>query len=435
MKPTPLHLIRLAAAFAAVSCVVAKSSAVTISTFDSNTDGWTVVGDAAIPATFVATGGNPGGFLQVVDAVDGGVIYFVAPAKFLGNHSSAYGTNLQFDLMQFFTEAPDQFDDDDILLSGAGLTLAFDTATNPPNGAGSSYSVPLVETGWHLNSIAGAPATQAQMQSVLGNLTSLEIRGEFQTGADTDSIDNVRLVPEPSSVLLLLFGALLVLPMRIGFRRPAIGAVLLFTLVLAQSNSAQADIIAQTLGHQAFPDGTKVALGPFQTAHAGDPFPFDGTFSGSDTSSTGPNFSESWTFSYGAPSSITSATLALGILDSDSAATGNQVASFLLNGTIDLTVPLNAAFEANPSANSFVNDYTITLPNSAFSQLATGSATFALTLQGPGLGVLGQTTFNGAALDFSTLTITTQTTPEPSSIVLLCAGALVLAAYRRQRAR
>jgi len=224
MKSTTLNLVRLAAAFAAVSCVIATSSAATISTFDSSADGWTAVGDTAAPVTFIATGGNPGGFVQVEDSVSGGVIYFVAPSKFLGNHSAAYGTNFQFDLMQFFTEAPDQFDDDDILLTGAGLTLAFDTATNPLNGAWSSYSVPLVETGWHLTNIAGPPPTQAQMQSVLGNLTSVEIRGEFQTGPDTDSLDNVQLVPEPSSAILLLCGALFVLRRRLPCAPKACGA-------------------------------------------------------------------------------------------------------------------------------------------------------------------------------------------------------------------
>ena len=220
-----------------------------------------------------------------------------------------------------------------------------------------------------------------------------------------------------------------------SMRHPAIAAVMLFVLIFARSNSAGAAVITQTLGHQAFPNGTKVALVPFATAHAGDPFPFDGTFFGSDPS--GPNFSASWTFSYGALSNITAATLSLGILDSDSAAPGNQVASFVLNGSIDLTAPLNVAFEANPSANSFVNDYSITLDASAFSQLGTGSATFALMLQGPGLGVLGQTMFNGAALDFSTITITTQSVPEPSSMVLagFAAAALVVPLFRRYRIR
>jgi PEP-CTERM motif-containing protein len=204
-------------------------------------------------------------------------------------------------------------------------------------------------------------------------------------------------------------------------RHSAITAALLVTLVtLARTNTSRATVITQTLGHMAFPDGTKVAIVPFAAAHVGDPFPFDGTFNGSDPS--GPNFSESWMFSYGALTNITAATLALGILDSDSAAPGNQVASFILNGNIDLSSPLNVAFEANPSPNSYVNDYTITLDGSTFSELATGTATFALTLQGPGLGVLGTTPSNGAALDFSTITITTQTIPEPTSLVLAALG-------------
>ena len=218
------------------------------------------------------------------------------------------------------------------------------------------------------------------------------------------------------------------LSMGIALRRCHVvaAALLVALIILARSNTAGADVITETLGHMAFPDGTKVAIVPFAAAHVGDPFPFDGTFNGSDPS--GPNFSESWMFSYGALSNITAATLALGILDSDSAAPGNQVASLILNGSIDLTSPLNVAFEANPSPNSFVNDYTITLDGSTFSELATGTATFALTLQGPGLGVLGTTQFNGAALDFSTITITTQSIPEPTSLVLAALGFIGLAA-------
>jgi hypothetical protein len=81
-----------------------------------------------------------------------------------------------------------------VRLSGAGLTLAFDTPANPDvNGAWTSFIVPLSEAGWHVGSIGGAPATQAQMQSVLAAITALHIRAEYKTGADTDFIDNVIL--------------------------------------------------------------------------------------------------------------------------------------------------------------------------------------------------------------------------------------------------
>ena len=169
-------------------------------------------------------------------------------------------------------------------------------------------------------------------------------------------------------------------------------------LTLAQTNITRATVITQTLGHMAFPDGTKVAIVPFAAAHVGDPFPFDGTFNGSDPS--GPNFSESWMFSYGCAFEYHGCDIGPRDLRFRFGTPGNQVASFILNGSIDLTSPLNVAFEANPSPNSYVNDYSITLDSSTFSELATGTATFALTLQGPGLGVLGTTPFNGAASTF-----------------------------------
>jgi hypothetical protein len=215
-------------------------------------------------------------------------------------------------------------------------------------------------------------------------------------------------------------------------RRLAISAALTVAVVLTVRNSSEGAIISQTLGHQAFPNGTKVGTATFAAAHLGDPAPFDGTFLGNDIS--GPNLSANWMFTYGAISdSITAAALTLGIYDCDSAASGNQVASFLLNGSTDLTVPLNAAFEANPSPTGFVNDYTITLPASAFSQLATGSSGFALILHEPGLGVLGETQFNGGALDFSTITVTTQPVPEPDSVILLFIGAMLLLVSRHLR--
>jgi hypothetical protein len=250
----------------------------------------------------------------------------------------------------------------------------------------------------------------------------------------------ISVIPDPGTIVLAGLAALGVAVFArrrdqmlgiVSMRHPAILAALIVAFILARCSSSEAALITQMLGHQAYPDGTKVGTATFATAHAGDPAPFDGTFIGTD--GTGPNFAASWTFNYGALSNVTAATLALGILDSDSAAPGNQVASITLNGSIDLTTPLNVAFEANPSASGFVNDYTITLPGSAFLQLETGSATFALTLQGPGLGVLGTTPFNGAALDFSTISITTQPTPEPTSVVLLCTGALALLIYRLRR--
>lgn len=180
------------------------------STFESDAQGWTALGDIAGPLTWSALGGNPGGHVSIVDSVTGGTTYFVAPGAFLGNQSAALGSSLTFDLKQVFPGAANQFDASDVILIGGGFTLAFDLPTNPANGSWTSYAVPLTASAWHLTSLAGAAPTTGQFLSTLSGLTSLQIRAEYQTGADTGSLDNVFLaaaaVPEPETYALMLLG-------------------------------------------------------------------------------------------------------------------------------------------------------------------------------------------------------------------------------------
>ncbi|MFO0829423.1 MAG: laminin B domain-containing protein [Phycisphaerales bacterium] len=172
-----------------------------MSTFDVDSEGWTALGDFSAPVTWVATGGNPGGHIKVVDSVSGGVVYFRAPDKFLGDRSAAYGRTLTFDLKQTISGSPNQFDAVDVFLTGGGLTLAFDLANNPPIGSWQSFSVPLSEAGWRLNTLTGPSASAADMLVALSSLTDLRIRAEYQTGADTDYLDNVVLDATPTADL------------------------------------------------------------------------------------------------------------------------------------------------------------------------------------------------------------------------------------------
>lgn len=188
--------------------------------------------------------------------------------------------------------------------------------------------------------------------------------------------------------------------------------------------------VTVSLGEQDFADGATPTTGAFLTAGAGEPAPFDGVFRGSDI--TGPNFSANWTFSYVAQPSVLGASLTLGIYDHESSAQGSQVASFALNG-IDLTGALNQVLESRIGSSRQDNVYLLPLPSSTFAALGTGSATFSLVLQGPGLGILGETTFNGAALDFSTLSVTT--VPEPATVILMSLGLVGLGIARRISAR
>lgn len=187
-----------------------------------------------------------------------------------------------------------------------------------------------------------------------------------------------------------------------------------------------ASALTVTLGTQFFQPGQTVNNGnDLNNSFIGEPAPFN-TYIGDDTG-TNSNFNASWTFNYGAISGITSASISIGILDADTAATGSQVGAFSVNG-IDLTSLLNTAFEANPVATNVYAIYSIVLPTTTFSSLSTGSAAFSLALQGPGLAVLGETPFNGAALDFSTLNISNQVTPPPQNVPAPAAGVLLLTA-------
>ena len=187
------HLLRTT--LVATMTTLSLSAAAATSTFDLDTDGWVAVGDSEGPLTWQALGGNPGGHSQIDDLTTGGVTYFVAPAKFIGNQSAAAGTLLRFDLQQVYTGSASQFDAADIVLKGSGLTLVYDTAPNPANGAWTSYAVALSAAGWTLNTLDGTAVSDGQFAAVLSQVTGLAIRAEYRTGPDVGHLDNVALVP------------------------------------------------------------------------------------------------------------------------------------------------------------------------------------------------------------------------------------------------
>ena len=169
------------------------------SLFENDVEGWLILGDARgeqVTPDFTPTDGNPGGHIHATDDVAGGVWYWQAPPKFLGDVSTGYGQTLSFDLRQSDTSS--QFDDDDVVLAGENLSLVFDTPNNPGT-SWTTYCVPLQETGWKKQGTDQVPS-QSEFQSVLASLTELLIRGEFRTGSDVGGLDNVIFVrPEPAA--------------------------------------------------------------------------------------------------------------------------------------------------------------------------------------------------------------------------------------------
>jgi gliding motility-associated-like protein len=184
------------ACFIALCLLCTKLSAQTItSNFNTNTEGWqtfdtplgTVTG-----ATYRATGGNPSGHISAKDATPLSTMYFVAPAKFLGNKSWAYGNSLSFDLK---IETGTFYSEDDVIMEGNGIVLAYDF--NNPNTSWTTFTCPLNENaGWRVGNRNGTAATKAQLQNVLCNITKIWIRAEFFSNLfvqDESFLDNVSL--------------------------------------------------------------------------------------------------------------------------------------------------------------------------------------------------------------------------------------------------
>ncbi|MEJ2563733.1 MAG: laminin B domain-containing protein, partial [Anaerolineales bacterium] len=135
------------------------------STFDSDDEGWTIVGDGDGP-TYNANGGNPGGYITATDLALEEYWYWQAPAKFLGDQSAAYGRTLSFDLVQSATDS--QEDQDDVILIGDGVTLVFDTPYNPGD-TWTNYVISLHESAGWLNSSTGLAPSSAEFIQVLTN--------------------------------------------------------------------------------------------------------------------------------------------------------------------------------------------------------------------------------------------------------------------------
>lgn len=163
------------------------------SLFEGDDEGWQLSGNGAQTRVELRKdGGNPNGNICGKDAQDGDTWYFVAPGKYLGNVTAAYGKRLIFDLKQYTYF--NQIRGRDVVLNGGGLAVTW-YSRYAPGLEWTPYSVTLDDqSGWVVDEPTGhgPPATADDLKRVLGNLTALRLRGEFYDGPnDVACLDNV----------------------------------------------------------------------------------------------------------------------------------------------------------------------------------------------------------------------------------------------------
>jgi hypothetical protein len=211
--------------------------------------------------------------------------------------------------------------------------------------------------------------------------------------------------------------------------------------LLLMAAPASSDVLSVTLGNggSMLLPGQEATILDVIAAQQGQPAPFDQGY-GSDPIE---NFTATWTFSF-APllDPVSAASLVLGLYDGDFGSAGSQLGFLSVAGN-DVTAAADPAVEAQGGASSVYDLYTIDL-GSILGSLAGGSVTVTLRLRGPVESpvlfpppdsVIEE--FNGAALIFATLNLTTRSVDvtEPGRLTqfALALTALLLVASRRRR--
>lgn len=180
--------------------------------FAESIAGWRVAGDAQGNSAFpnhVTDAGQPAPCLSAVDDTVGGVWYWVAPLKYLGDRSDYVGGTLSFSLRQ--SRSDNQFNAVDVaVLAEGGGGLVYDvggTDTHPATDW-STYEVPLAAVdGWRYNPDGTQfvevrsdyanqdPADESTFREVFGQVKGLYVRGEYVSGSDTGWLDGVAMRP------------------------------------------------------------------------------------------------------------------------------------------------------------------------------------------------------------------------------------------------
>jgi hypothetical protein len=186
------------------------------SSFDIDTDGWSVTevfDDGTNVGSWEAfwgpTAGLSGGGIYRPDVGSGGTV-FVAPAEFLGDQSMFLHGNISWDIMNNVSNAGGT-SRWNLMLVGTDMRIVhWDTPPSVP-WSWVHFDAPLEALSWTMvvdSSNWDGEVTQSEFLAVLSNLEGAYFAADWGWGADTSHLDNVSLssVPLPTSMLLFLSG-------------------------------------------------------------------------------------------------------------------------------------------------------------------------------------------------------------------------------------
>jgi len=166
------------------------------SQFANDAEGWKITGDAQggyVEASYSPDGGVNDGYIYADDDVQGGVWYFTAPNSYHGDKKEFYGATLTFSLFQN-SDMSDQFEYDDIVFKNGDNQITYvHSPENYPTENWTDYSVKIsAGNGWLKGAYdSEVMASEADIKTVLSNVTEFSIRGEFESGPDDGGMDNI----------------------------------------------------------------------------------------------------------------------------------------------------------------------------------------------------------------------------------------------------
>jgi len=185
-----------ALASSATGAVVAES------TFDANLEGW--VGTEPTQVCWMATDGNPGGYLRFTDCTaDLTRVHAPTGSEFLGDLSAYDGIgSISFDQKIFLVPSSTFYLPYEInIASAAGIAQWIDDTPDGPTDW-VTITANLDESEW--NVLSGT--WEGILSNVLSLTISVELCDDFQGVGDVAGIDNVVLTPEPATLSLLAVG-------------------------------------------------------------------------------------------------------------------------------------------------------------------------------------------------------------------------------------